>query len=114
MAAKRRKIHKDKISGLVISITIQVLHKLYLKARTQMRLSYVSLVCKRKFNIQNSWFDDHMHHLRICGHIHYTTGTPSRLQEYGVYLVGAASSRECRSSTVLPSFIAAESHSHNW
>jgi hypothetical protein len=34
------------------------------------------------------------------------------LQEYGFYLVGVASSREFRSSTVLPSFIAAGSRSH--
>jgi hypothetical protein len=34
------------------------------------------------------------------------------LQEYGVILVGAASSREYRSGTMLLSFIAAGSRSH--
>jgi len=34
------------------------------------------------------------------------------LQEYGFCLVGAASSREYRSGTMLPSFIAAGSRSH--
>jgi hypothetical protein len=33
MAAKRRKMNKDKIAGLVISITIQGLFILYPKAR---------------------------------------------------------------------------------
>jgi len=34
------------------------------------------------------------------------------LQEYGVNMVGAASSREYRSGTMPPSFIAAKSRSH--
>ncbi len=77
-----------------------------------MRLAYISLACKRKFTIQISRFDNHIPYQRNCGHIHYTTATSSRLQEYGVYLVGAASSRECCNSTVLSSFIAAGSRSH--
>jgi hypothetical protein len=44
--------------------------------------------------------------------IQFSGFSDALLQEYGVTLVGAASSREYRSGTMLPSFIAAGSRSH--